>query len=179
MICQYYRRGTSIDNTGSSSSNTGMNMNNQDLISFLSPPQKKEQHRARDDLESINFDNNNQQHMEKFKAVQNLFSPSTETIPPPQPLPRSILPVINPNGSLSYPNITGGPLSSNNQTQFFSNSYNQNNQNNLALSFNSPPTPSAGFIAGQSMFNQTVTRPINNVQRSQILKTLSLENFNF
>eukprot|EP00092_Neocalanus_flemingeri_P001614 GFUD01001721.1.p1 GENE.GFUD01001721.1~~GFUD01001721.1.p1 ORF type:complete len:1837 (+),score=416.06 GFUD01001721.1:479-5989(+) len=142
------RRGQSLDNTN------GLRMSNQDLISFVSPnPGQKKESQARADLESINFDNNNGQTNQKFKAVQNLFSPTSE-MPPPQPLPRTILPVLNQNGVLSYPNST---VPNGNHYNIFPGQPYQQNQTRMPYNFN---LPTQRFVAGQSMFNQTVTRPV-------------------
>lgn len=147
-----------MDNTN------GIRMSNQDLISFVSPnPAQKKEGQARSDLESINFDNNNGQTNQKFKAVQNLFSPTTETIPP-QPLPRTILPVLNQNGVLSYPNST---VPNSNHYNIFPGQPYQQNQTRMPYNFN---LPTQRFVAGQSMFNQTVTRPVqpsNNISSLQ------------
>jgi len=144
------RRGQSLDNT------SGLKMSNQDLISFVSPnPAQKKEGKARDDLETISFDNNNVQATEKFKAVQNLFSPTTE-LHPPQPLPRNVLPVLNQNGVLSYPSSA---LPNSNHYNIFPGQHYQNRT--MPYNFN---MPNQGFVAGQSMFNQTVTRPVTNLQ---------------
>jgi len=151
------RRGQSLDNTNPNC----IRMSNQDLISFVSPnpAQKKEGvGKARDDLETINFDNNNEQTTQKFKAVQNLFSPSSEALPP-QPLPRTILPVLNQNGVLSYP--SSGVPNSNQYQVYPSQQYQPQIQARLPYNFN---LPTQGFVAGQSMFNHTVTRPVTNLQ---------------
>ena len=62
---------------------------NPDLISFASPhPSQKTStsNQFHADLESISFENNNDRSLEKFKAVQNLFSaPTSEQAPPPPP----------------------------------------------------------------------------------------------
>jgi len=151
------RRGLSVDNN--TNTNNCLRMSNQDLISFASPnPAQKKENKARDDLETINFDNNNEQTNQKFKAVQNLFSPTADTPFPPQPLPRTILPVLNQNGVLSYP-TTGLPNS--NQFPVYPNQYPHQSQTRMPYNFNLP-TP--GFVAGQSLFNQTITRPVTNLQ---------------
>ena len=103
-----------------------LTMDNQDLISFASPnPTQKKDGHFRAELESISFDNNNDRTVEKFKAVQNLFStPSSD--PPPHPPPRAILPSVSPNGMFSYPNTTMPNL---NRYQAFSSQVRQQNLN--------------------------------------------------
>ena len=132
-----------------------LTMDNQDLISFASPnPTQKKDGHFRAELESISFDNNNDRTVEKFKAVQNLFStPSSD--PPPHPPPRAILPSVSPNGMFSYPNTTMPNL---NRYQAFSSQVRQQN----FTSFSNLPNQNvaATSVAGQSMFNQGINLPI-------------------
>ena len=124
-------------------------MDNQDLISFASPnPSQKKAGQFQADLESISFDNNNENVVEKFKAVQSLFSSTAESAPPPPP-PRSMLPMTTKNGSITYQNSS--LPNSNRYNVFPSQSYQPNLSRLPPYNFN---FPNQTAVPGQSLFNQ-------------------------
>ena len=134
-------------------------MDNQDLISFASPNQlQKKAGQFQADLESISFDNNNENVVEKFKAVQSLFSNPAETAAPPPP-PRTILPMSNKTGSLTYQ--TPSLPNSNRYNVFPSQSYQQNLRRHPPPPYNfnlpnQPPPP------GQSAFTPNTRSEASN-----------------
>ena len=147
-------------------------MDNQDLISFASPNQSQKQAgQFQADLESISFDNNNENVVEKFKAVQSLFSNKAESAAPPPP-PRSILPMTNKNGSITYQ--TPSLPNSNRYNVFPSQSYQQNFSRPPPYNFNFPNQTGA---PGQSLFNQGLS--VHNSPPGSSLSPLeSLRNIN-
>lgn len=152
-------------------------MDNQDLISFASPnPALKKDGQFRSDLESISFDNNNDRTLEKFKAVQNLFSTNQMSEAPPPPPPRNVQPIVSPNGLVSYPNRT---LPNLNQLNMYPGQAYQQNFNRMpSFQVNNFPNqnPSA-----QSMYQTAPpgsSRPPSNSlsiqQQGQVQRTQSL-----
>lgn len=134
-------------------------MDNEDLISFASPnPSQKKEGQFRADLESISFDNNNENVVEKFKAVQSLFSRTAETAAPAPPA-RTTLPVQNKNGGLTY-QVSSLP-NANRYNVFPSQSYQQNlrRQPPPPYNFNLPNQPPP---PGQSAFTPNTRSEASN-----------------